>query len=106
MLKRFGEPVYPARRPLGQITRGEASQPYHAVIDGPEKAAIARAQATDNDDRQVRRETRYSWAKHAGRGASEVDVAHLIRVETFPPAFISQVWPRSRTDRLRGEGFL
>lgn len=34
VLKRFGEPIYPALRPLAQVTRGDASQPYHTVING------------------------------------------------------------------------
>jgi len=34
VLKRFGEPIYPALRALGQVARGDASQPHHAVING------------------------------------------------------------------------
>ncbi len=34
VLKRFGEPVYPALRSLGGISRGGESKPHHAVING------------------------------------------------------------------------
>lgn len=33
-VKPFGEPIYPVLRSLGQIARGAADRPYHAVING------------------------------------------------------------------------
>lgn len=34
VVKRFGEPIYPVLRSLGQVSRGAAERPYHAVMNG------------------------------------------------------------------------
>ena len=34
VIKRFGEPIYPALRPLGNVRRGAEDKPAHAVING------------------------------------------------------------------------
>jgi adenine-specific DNA-methyltransferase len=34
VVKRFGEPVYPALTPLGSLRRGDDNKPHHAVING------------------------------------------------------------------------
>jgi adenine-specific DNA-methyltransferase len=34
VVKRFGEPIYPALRSLGQLSSGGPERPYHAVISG------------------------------------------------------------------------
>jgi adenine-specific DNA-methyltransferase len=40
VVKRFGEPVYPALTPLGAIRRGSADKPHHAVINGENLHAL------------------------------------------------------------------
>ncbi len=34
VVKRFGDPIFPALTPLGAASRGPADRPYHAVING------------------------------------------------------------------------
>jgi adenine-specific DNA-methyltransferase len=34
VVKRFGEPIYPALTPLGSVRRGDVAKPHHAVING------------------------------------------------------------------------
>jgi adenine-specific DNA-methyltransferase len=34
VVKRFGEPMYPALTPLGSVRRGGDDKPHHAVING------------------------------------------------------------------------
>jgi adenine-specific DNA-methyltransferase len=34
VVKRFGDPIFPALTPLGQIRRGALDKPYHSVING------------------------------------------------------------------------
>lgn len=34
VVKRFGDPIYPALTPLGAVRRGDADRPHHAVING------------------------------------------------------------------------
>jgi adenine-specific DNA-methyltransferase len=40
IVKRFGEPIYPALTPLGSIRRGPADKPHHAVINGENYHAL------------------------------------------------------------------
>ena len=39
VIKRFGDPIYPSLRPLGQVTRG-GLKPYHCVIEGENLHAL------------------------------------------------------------------
>ena len=40
VVKRFGEPIYPALTPLGAIRRGADDRPHHAVINGENYHAL------------------------------------------------------------------
>lgn len=45
VLRRFGEPIYPALTPIGTVERG-AGRPYHAVIEGENYHALQLLQFT------------------------------------------------------------